>query len=95
MNIVSGKYHDGKIILDAPVDWAEGVPVQVSPTVQKIGITEAEWPITHEGIEEKDQAARCARPGRANTRRGGRMGCCEGGGQRLHNQKDERAKGSV
>jgi hypothetical protein len=46
MSNVSGKYHDGKIILDTPVDWAEGIPVQVSPTTEKIGLTEDEWPTT-------------------------------------------------
>jgi hypothetical protein len=51
MSTVSGKYHDGKVILDRPVDWAEGLPVHVSPTREKIGMTEDEWPTTPEGIE--------------------------------------------
>jgi hypothetical protein len=51
MSTVPGKYHDGKVILDMPVDWADGMPVDVSPTREKVGMTEAEWPTTPEGIE--------------------------------------------
>lgn len=52
MSTVSGRYHDGKVILDSAVDWADGIPVQVSPAKEKIGMTEDEWPTTPEGIQE-------------------------------------------
>lgn len=52
MTPISGMYIDGKVILDAPVDWPEGVRVSVSPQTEKIGITEDEWPTTPEGIAE-------------------------------------------
>lgn len=52
MSTVSGRYHDGKVILDSTIDWADGLPVKVSPSVEKIGMTEEEWPTTPEGIEE-------------------------------------------
>jgi hypothetical protein len=52
MSTVPGRYHDGKVILDTPVEWAEGMPVHVSPIAERIGMTEAEWPTTPEGIQE-------------------------------------------
>ena len=52
MSTVPGRYYDGKVILDTPVNWADGAPVQVSPRAEKIGMTEAEWPTTPEGIQE-------------------------------------------
>ena len=51
MSTVPGRYHDGKVILDTPVDWADGMQVQVSPRAEKIGMSEEEWPTTPEGIE--------------------------------------------
>ena len=52
MSTVRGRYYDGKVILDTPVDWADGIPVQVSPSIEKIGMSEDEWPTTPEGIDE-------------------------------------------
>jgi hypothetical protein len=52
MSTVSGRYHDGKVILDAPVDWPDGAVVRVSPKSEKIGMTEDEWPTTPEGIQQ-------------------------------------------
>ena len=62
MSTVSGKYHDGKVIIDSPVDWADGMPVHVSPTKEKIGMPEEEWPTTPEGIEELIQKVRSFEP---------------------------------
>lgn len=50
MAAATGTYRKGKIILDEPVDWPEGTEVEVIPGRQKIGLTEAEWPTTAEGI---------------------------------------------
>jgi hypothetical protein len=52
MSTVPGRYRDGKVVLDTPVDWADGIPVQVSPKSKKIGMTEDEWPATPEGIRQ-------------------------------------------
>ena len=48
---ITGTYRDGKVELDAPVDWPDGARVEVSAG-EKIGMTEAEWPTTPEGIAE-------------------------------------------
>ena len=50
MGIVTGTYRDGKVELDITVDWPDGTRVEVSAPVAKIGLTEAEWPTSPEGI---------------------------------------------
>jgi hypothetical protein len=50
MSIVTGIYRDGKVELDAPVDWPNGSRVEVSSPLPKIGLTEDEWPTSPEGI---------------------------------------------
>ena len=50
MNKALATFRNGHIELAAPVDWAEGTPVEVVPIRQKIGMTEAEWPTAPEGV---------------------------------------------
>ena len=52
MSAVTGTYRKGKVLLDSPVDWQEGTRVEVNAPVHKVGMTEAEWPTTPEGIAE-------------------------------------------
>ena len=62
MSTVPGRYHDGKVILDTPVDWADGIPVRVSPRAEKVGMSEDEWPTTPEGIQQLVQRIRSFEP---------------------------------
>jgi len=62
MNTVTGRYQDGKVILDASVNWTNGMSVYVSLTTEKVGMTEAEWPTTAEGIQELIQKMRSFEP---------------------------------
>lgn len=48
MSIVTGTYRGGKVELDSPVDWPEGVRVAVVPPLERIGLSEAEWVDTPE-----------------------------------------------
>lgn len=52
MTAASGTYRKGKVILNEPVDWPEGTEVEVIAAGEKIGLTEAEWPTTPEGIAQ-------------------------------------------
>ncbi len=44
-------FRNGHVELATPVDWAEGTLVEVVPIRQKIGMTEAEWPTTPDGVQ--------------------------------------------
>lgn len=51
----AGTWKDGRVVLDEPVHWPEGVRLQVSvlgPKEAGPGHTEAEWPETPEEIAE-------------------------------------------
>jgi hypothetical protein len=50
---VPGTFHEGRIMLEAPVDWPEGTKVEVVPVTsnRRLGLTEDEWPNTPEAIE--------------------------------------------
>jgi len=50
MNTITGTYRKGGIDLDGPVTWPEGARVEVSVPEEKIGLTEAEWSTTKEGL---------------------------------------------
>ncbi len=62
MSIIHGTYKHGHVELDSPVDWPEGVrvgilsPKEVEENLDKngdepLGMTDADWPTTKEGIE--------------------------------------------
>jgi hypothetical protein len=44
MRPVFGTYREGRIVLDAPVDWPEGSRVAVAATGAGPGLAEADWP---------------------------------------------------
>ena len=48
MGTIYGTYHDGRVELDAPVDWPDGVRVGIEPIA---GRSEDDWPDTIEGRE--------------------------------------------
>lgn len=51
---VPGTFHEGRIVLEAPVDWPEGTKVEVVSVTSgrpTFGLTEDEWPKTPEEIE--------------------------------------------
>jgi hypothetical protein len=53
--VVPGTFHEGRVLLETPVDWPEGAKVEVALVTQgrpTLGITENEWPNTPEAIEE-------------------------------------------
>ena len=52
MNAIHGTYRNGHVDLDTPVSWTEGARVTVLAPEERIGMTEAEWPDTPEGIAE-------------------------------------------
>ncbi|MBC7855663.1 MAG: hypothetical protein IAF94_19705 [Pirellulaceae bacterium] len=61
MNVIHGTYKSGHVELDTPVDWPEGVRVEIlSPSSRSkscedcgdFGMDERDWPTTKEGIEE-------------------------------------------
>jgi hypothetical protein len=55
MNAIAGTYEQGRIVLQAPVDWPEGSRVEVmlvESSISKIGMTEEEWPSDPQGIAE-------------------------------------------
>lgn len=62
MSTIHGTYKSGHVELDTPVDWPEGVRVEVMPPAnnaadrageqrEKFGMSEEDWPTTKEGIE--------------------------------------------
>jgi hypothetical protein len=55
MNTIAGTYQQGRIVLRSPVDWPEGTRVEVmlvEPGIDKMGMTEEEWPSDPQGIAE-------------------------------------------
>ena len=44
MQYFVGTYRDGKIVLDQPVDWAEGERVIVTLASEHVGLVEGVWP---------------------------------------------------
>lgn len=55
MSTIAGTYQQGQIVLQSPVDWPEGSRVEVmlvEPSIDKLGMTEAEWPTDPQGIAE-------------------------------------------
>lgn len=52
MSVATGTYHHGRIELNEPVDWPEGVKVSVERADKGIGMNEAEWPDTPENRAE-------------------------------------------
>jgi hypothetical protein len=48
MRPILGTYREGRVHLDAPVDWPEGVRVAIVPD-ERVGLPEEEWPSTPEG----------------------------------------------
>ncbi len=55
MNTIAGTYQQGRIVLRSPVDWPEGSRVEVmlvEAGIDKMGMTEEEWPSDPQGIAE-------------------------------------------
>ena len=55
MNTVFGTYENGRVKLDAPVDWSDGSRVVVQPTAaddEQVGMREEDWPTDAQGIAE-------------------------------------------
>jgi hypothetical protein len=52
--VVPGTFHEGRVVLETPVDWPEGAKVEVVLVEpgERIGLTESEWSDTPEAIEE-------------------------------------------
>ncbi len=61
MSIIHGTYKSGHVELDSPVDWPEGVRVEILPPAleeenhvacapETFGMSDADWPTTKEGI---------------------------------------------
>jgi hypothetical protein len=48
MKLIQGTYRDGRIALDHPVDWPEGVKVSIVAPGEAWGLSEADWPDTPE-----------------------------------------------
>ena len=44
-------FRDGRIEIDNGVDWPEGTRLEVLP-IESVGMNEADWPTTAEGIAE-------------------------------------------
>ena len=60
MSIIHGTYKHGRVELDSPVDWPEGVRVEILSAAgtngredddEDFGMDERDWPTTKEGIE--------------------------------------------
>ncbi|MEW6252508.1 MAG: hypothetical protein AB1716_17870 [Planctomycetota bacterium] len=49
---VPGRFRKGRIELDAPVDWREGLRVTVSPEEEPVGLDESQWPSTPAALEK-------------------------------------------
>lgn len=50
MEKVLATYRDGQLEFDGGVDWPEGTRVEVHPIATTIGMDEAAWPTTSDGI---------------------------------------------
>ena len=52
--VVPGTVREGRVVLETPVDWPEGMKVQVTPVEsgERIGLTEEEWSHSPEAIED-------------------------------------------
>ena len=50
--LIPGTYRDGRIELDATVDWPEGRRVSVLSKPETIGLREEDWPATPENREK-------------------------------------------
>lgn len=46
----TGTYHCGRIELDEPVDWEEGMRVSIMSDEDKLSMDESEWPTDAEGV---------------------------------------------
>ena len=44
--------HGGRIELTVPNDWPEGLRVEVTPLLRQIGLDEANYPTTPDGIQQ-------------------------------------------
>ena len=44
MNVVHGTYREGRVDLDAAVDWPNGSRVAVLPSNDSVGLVESDWP---------------------------------------------------
>ena len=44
MNVVHGTYREGRVDLDAPVDWRNGSRVAVLASNDSVGLVESDWP---------------------------------------------------
>ena len=51
MQKVLATFRNGCVELAIPVDWPDGTAVEVVPIEQRIGMSEADWPATTEGIQ--------------------------------------------
>ena len=54
-HVVPGTIREGQVVLETPVDWPEGTRVEVmlvEPGIDKMGMTEEEWPSDPQGIAE-------------------------------------------
>src|SRR5579862_1517086 len=51
---IPGTFHEGRVVLETPVDWPEGAKVEVElvDPESKIGISEEEWSDSPEAIAE-------------------------------------------
>lgn len=54
MSPINGTYKQGRVTLDGPVDWPDGVRVRIEPSPEEahLGLSEADWPNTPEGIAQ-------------------------------------------
>lgn len=52
MKVAHGIYENGRVDLNDTVDWPNGVRVTVVKDRQEIGMNEADWPDTPEGLAE-------------------------------------------
>jgi hypothetical protein len=62
---VPGTIHEGRVELEAPVDWPEGTKVKVSlvdPEGQKIGMSEEEWSDSPEALADWEAWFRSRQP---------------------------------
>ena len=50
MDAIHGTYQGGRVELDSPVSWPDGSRVTVTTESKEIGMSEADWPTTPEGI---------------------------------------------
>ena len=50
--LIPGTYRDGRIELDATVDWPDGRRVSVLSETESVGLREEDWPDTPENREK-------------------------------------------